>query len=562
MKKKGNKILIIVIIILSLLLITGGLFAYAYFYTDLLKSEQELFAKYLVKNLESLKQITNTSTLDRIGNTLNQNKYEATTTFNIKNDMLNGELKIESQNDKTNMKTYKDITISSDGEKLIELEYMQENDLYYLRFPDAIKQFLSIENNNLKQLAQNFGIDQEILQQVPENINFEKYSLEKILLTDEEKNIEIQKYLNLLYENIAKDKYSKNKNVVITVNGNTITTNAYILTLNSQDIKDLQIKILEQVKQDEIILNKLQNIQEQDTQENKFIKNIDDKINQLNSEEITEIKEYAIAIYEQNGEAIRIKIDEGSNSITFDTKNTEESSQIDIKSLYIDENQTQFLDTIVITKSNIENYNLNIKITSTKGKEQNTIDANIKLAENENNIKINVDFNTEQKQILFESNINIVDQINYKVQLDNSNNIILNDLQSDQLKQIIELVGSRLIEQYSGIIEKILNYIAIDPTSQIENENQKSFNEKFLVYEGDNITGSEINSLMNVVLQNNLNETDLTKKVIINGDIKLDATATEIENSADLTNTYKVKCEYNTFGYITNITITKNINIQ
>ena len=43
--KKGNRILVILIIII--ILIAGGAFAYAYFATDLLKNDEELFFTYL-----------------------------------------------------------------------------------------------------------------------------------------------------------------------------------------------------------------------------------------------------------------------------------------------------------------------------------------------------------------------------------------------------------------------------------------------------------------------------------------------------------------------------------
>ena len=43
-------------------------------------------------------------------------------------------------------------------------------------------------------------------------------------------------------------KYSKTKNVVITVNGKTITTNAYTLTLNMEDIKVIGTKLLETLR--------------------------------------------------------------------------------------------------------------------------------------------------------------------------------------------------------------------------------------------------------------------------------------------------------------------------
>ena len=48
MKKKRTGLIVAIVLIL-IILIAGGVFAYIYFATDLLKSEKELFAKYFTQ---------------------------------------------------------------------------------------------------------------------------------------------------------------------------------------------------------------------------------------------------------------------------------------------------------------------------------------------------------------------------------------------------------------------------------------------------------------------------------------------------------------------------------
>ena len=46
--KKKKTLLIVIIVLLVILILGGGTFAYIYLGTDLLKSDKELFAKYIV----------------------------------------------------------------------------------------------------------------------------------------------------------------------------------------------------------------------------------------------------------------------------------------------------------------------------------------------------------------------------------------------------------------------------------------------------------------------------------------------------------------------------------
>ena len=56
---KGKKILVIVIIIVAVLAVAGTVFGYLFLKTDLLKSNKELFAKYVNQNFDSFKEISN-----------------------------------------------------------------------------------------------------------------------------------------------------------------------------------------------------------------------------------------------------------------------------------------------------------------------------------------------------------------------------------------------------------------------------------------------------------------------------------------------------------------------
>ena len=76
MKDKGNRILKKVFIVLILIAISGGTLVYAYLYTDAFKSEKELFAKYLVQDIEEITETLTFSATEELEDKLKQSAYE------------------------------------------------------------------------------------------------------------------------------------------------------------------------------------------------------------------------------------------------------------------------------------------------------------------------------------------------------------------------------------------------------------------------------------------------------------------------------------------------------
>ena len=85
-------------------------------------------------------------------------------------------------------------------------------------------------------------------------------------------------------------------------------------------------------------------------------------------------------------------------------------------------------------------------------------------------------------------------------------------------------------------------------------------NEKFTRYNGTNKRGSEVNSLVQTVLNHNLNTTDDGNKVTVKGDINLATTATSIGDGAraDTSALYTITVNYDgAGGLVKTINVTK-----
>ena len=152
MRSVSKKVAIIIILIILIIGICGGVFAYLFLATDTFKSEKELFFNYLTQNVETIKEIANSKTLENYNNLKNGQTYEENTTANIKY-AEGGEisspynnLSMTLKNQKDTDYNYKDFNIILEEQSAIQIEGIQNNGNYGIRFSNLLRQFVSLEN--------------------------------------------------------------------------------------------------------------------------------------------------------------------------------------------------------------------------------------------------------------------------------------------------------------------------------------------------------------------------------------------------------------------------------
>ena len=182
-RKKRRVIVISIIVLLVLLFIIGGICIYLYLTTDSFKSNRTLFEKYLAQNFNVIQNFTQNKS-NNIDNYLNNNKYTSNLSVDIKytsdsentenntnetnneetteNSINNLQLNINSQIDKTNQYDYKDIRLAYQTENVARAEYIKDNTLLGIRL-DGIKQFVTIDNQDIESLSNKTEADKRIL---------------------------------------------------------------------------------------------------------------------------------------------------------------------------------------------------------------------------------------------------------------------------------------------------------------------------------------------------------------------------------------------------------------
>lgn len=547
---------IIVIIIAIILMI---LFAS----TDIMKPKQELFKKYFLQNFTTLSDITNIDDFNKYDNILKTNNYESNSNIVIsssKDANKKVTFDIKGVTDNINGKDYKNIQIKDDQSDLMKFEYLKNDDIYGLKF-ENFKQYVSIQNNNLKQIAQNLGLSEDIIQYIPNSVDTDSNIFEKFKFTDEEKTQLVSKYSKIVFDNISADRYSKNKNSLITVDNVSMNTDAYKLTLPKEEYSNIMVNVLEQLKQDEIILSKLQ-FQSIDMSEF-MVKAIEDAVEQIKNGNMS-AENISITLYVYKGSLVRTLVETENIRITIDITSNENTKTLSYETAKISETESSLK--MKISKQNINGQN-QIDIIEETVEEENSTYTNATISNQMVDNTINENFYILQKinngsfEVTGEKVINFKD-VNDIEELNENNNVKLNDLNQEKIQKILSIVSEKIgpsILQVNNSINDIMITGLLEDLSDEnifldENENTltemqiQRFNTQYEVYKGEETKASDVKIMLGAIA-NNIKDIEVinknTLKIYVErnhrGDTELSEKISETINDR---NTYKIEISY------------------
>lgn len=525
---RKKRIVIIAISIILVMLIILGILGYLYLKTDAFKSKETLFAKYLAQNFNSI-EILKTEDNSEIENMLNTNKYESqlegtieytedigTSNENKNSNINNVGIKIKSNVDKANNYDYKDISIENKDERLVGFKYLNEENLYGIKL-DGIQQFVS--NNTENQTSDDSEINS--IKKLTSGIDINSI----LNFTEEEKQTLANTYVGIIQSNISKDKYYKQSNALITVNNKDIQTNAYYIKITIEEYNNLYIKILQQITNDEIILSRIDlienqikekdsNYNESETLREKFIKSINDKIEEIKNNNIGN-EEVKITVYENNMKTVRTSIEKTTEKLTIDMYN---NSSIKIDRTKIgDTTEEEF---IKIEKN--ENQNIVFEYEQLQDNEIiHDIQINYQQTLEDNKLDRTMQFtivNEKYKATLrIKDNTKIVQEFENQITLEN-NNVKLDELQQEQKDRINQILNENIQQQLSNLFSKVSlqdyttmlqNLSVIEkksvqlPTNgQVTDIERKRFNSQFEFFVSQDLTTDNIKELIKTAESN------------------------------------------------------------
>ena len=530
--RKKRRLIIIVSIIVAVFLI-AGIFVFLYLETDMFRSNKTLFVKYLSKEIDNLDEVfmimDNTDFNEKLAN----NKYTSQTDFSINytenigttsentNNSLNTlKLKVSSEIDKEKDYNYQDINLLNEGRSILNAEYIQASNKKGIKIEDIMDKYIISEDYNVMGILKALGYSNSQVEAIAYRIA-ENNVEGNIDFSSEELEILKNKYINILDKNISKDRFSKNGHQNVSVNGNEINTTAYTLTLTKEEMNNLYLNILEEIKKDEIILEKLEKIEpiisiikfdEDEPLKEKFVEKIDETIEEINSSNIGQ-EETSITVYVSKGETVNTIIKTTEKEISIETLLFENSNYI---KLNIKDVATEKESYIIFDNKGIEtNINLNVN------DEDNGFDLELSKVKELNDEKGSKKYNlqyedeTNKIEIDFGQDFDFNKDFNEDFEFDEENSINIKDIDEEQLQQIKNAIGDKSNNLNAIIKKEDVNKIL--KTARIMNEEQtiesngisetekKRFNSKFELLPGKDILGREVLEDIEVIKENFIN---------------------------------------------------------
>lgn len=559
---KGKKVLIASIIIVLILILGIGGVAFAYMTTDFLKTDEQLFYKYMAKIGEDLKGFSSEELedyLEKTQNTPYENDSKLTVNVEMPSNSLDGfddnywnivngmNITFKGKMDNKSKRAEQNISINYSDTVAFPISYKRNGDLYAATSSLILKTYLAVKNENLDKLYDNID-DSLIKKNVPNKIDTDSLSVSPKALREE-----MKKFIDILKNDISDKNFSK------------VDDNSFALTLNEQEAITILTKILEELKNSNLLKENtktqlegiLENTKTVNASTEEFLKVIVRK----NGAVTLNIEGQEVMKVQVKSEEIVIKIKEDKDiDITINAKKTGAIDDLG----YI-------VDCMIINEDRIMNIGFVAQyagITSQEARERYKI--GFKVEENEQAIGYQYTFDTKKN---FSGVINIEP-------LKEADAFVINTANKEYLNTLFEAIGkvfkavnaSQMKEL--GVKEEQNPLIFATPVgymlyvfNQALNVDTLSFNEKFDVYQGNQV-GMNVQMLIATVIGNNYDKTEnpandinavnsrKEHKVSVNGMIGKEELQ-EYINKIEITKQYNITMEKDSEGNINSIKISE-----
>lgn len=365
-QKKSKKILIAIIIVFILLIIMISGMIFAYLKTDLFKSNRQLFFKYagqifssdngfidnnLIQYFEKQKNTpyedNGEISVEIENNSMSNSMIEKVNDFNI---TFTGKV------DEANTKAQQEINLNYSDDVNFPINYKLTGDIIGLQTECVTSKYIAIDNQNLDE---NTGILEGLGIQDTQSLQDNLKSFQNVKFTDEELKHLISVYIPIIEEQVQDENFTR------------LTSNnqiGYKLTLSNEELIKLFESILETLKNDEMMLDKINqymssfNLSEELNEET-----INTAIEDLNNKQLID-KNLEIIIYQNDKKSKQITVNVNDKIISIEKSESSNEIQYSVEITTYEEDMPNSKVTFVAKFTGLqeqqevnENYELDIQ---------------------------------------------------------------------------------------------------------------------------------------------------------------------------------------------------------
>ena len=513
-QKKNTKILLIIIIVLFIVILFAGV-AVAYLATDIFRSDKELFFKYITQIGDQEKGFINNDLNQyfekrksiafnnqgefsvNISDDENEDKYSNINNFKIE---------FSGQVDGENSRVAQNISINYSDSVSEQLKFKQVGSKFGLQTNDVGSKYIAIDVNDLNKLSQSNMTINDYSKTIKKLQDITKVEINK----EELENI-INTYKNLLNEELHSEWFSKveDSNLV-----------GYKLSLDGENLKNVLVKLLENIKNDQTVLDKINEYLKVLRNSNKITaNNIDEFIEKIQDANGLEDKKIEIIVYKENNSVAKISIGVDDSFISLQKQSDKNSQSFRIEAKQKDKlifSISMKFEGLQSIQNIKENYDLQYDVDNYSG--YNSPDVN------EDSYSINTSNKTTYKY-------NFKNDVNFTYNSDiedftNDNSLILTNYDQESVSkfmsaliQRVQAINKRDMEKlgvnesenpiFQAIPSISISPLGLNQTTMTNNGMSElainTFNNKFEVYQGTNLSPQTVKGLLTTISLNNEN---------------------------------------------------------
>lgn len=245
------------VIFLIILLMIAGAFAAWYYYTNrTVIDEKTQFANGILS--ASTIKLNDKNFYNTILDRILQENSEMDTNMTISSteqieqlegiDINNFDFELNYQNNLKEKNFYGELLVKYSGNEFLKVQNIVNGNRFAIISDEIVNKYVGVQSQNFESIF-NSDINLEFI--------YELINSEKINLSEDEKKTYIENYYNKIYNQIPSEKFSKKENLVITKNNDYIDVTAYEMTLSQNELNDIIVNALTDIKNDERLLNSI-----------------------------------------------------------------------------------------------------------------------------------------------------------------------------------------------------------------------------------------------------------------------------------------------------------------
>ncbi len=431
--------------------------------------------------------------------------------------------------------------------EIFKIDFIKDNQSYGIKSDEVVDRYLGIRNKDLDLLAEKFNVNLNLKEIIP-------ISYTELFPSEQAVDMLVNDIKEGITEQISVDRFTKQAKRTTTLESEEIVTDSYTITLNDEEVYNLEKGILEKIANDTTLQDELNRKAKLmgDSASALDAQRIQSYIEQLRPENITHEQKMIATIYILENKMVKFETTINLNnnqSVQLIYEIIEEKNKL---KLTINYNETTYEFSIDKAEENTVTINIKAGEFGNYIIKSKLIEGSLESGEVTNRVGISAKWEEQGDNfaVVMTNKIKLVEELELE-NLSGSNCAFVNDMSQNEIMNLYTAISDRIKNLYKEKMD-LIDSGALQQQYRPVNNEITEFNKQFEMYEGE-FDGTIVIELLNKIIKNNTQSDymiDLETKLTDKDETKLKAANITVEkvqplaNLLDASAVYKITIEH------------------